>query len=475
MNLPDLAVDNLIVLGSFGANRAMEAEVRRTTPRVVPGFRVPKPARLDDQTLAFPFDPAFAWSCLRYLRTPSRLLWELYATTATRLEPLYDELVDAVAQDPRPIWPSHARISVYVRETHAFPAGPMQLRGTVKNALIDGARARGVTLELDPDAPDVVVTVRGTPPRIAIDLGGESLVPRGWRVDHGEAPLAENLAAQLLLLAEYDPRREVLLDPLAGSGTFPIEAAFVAAGAPRRARVARPVSPVFAGLDDAHAPLFPGPHRPILGLEPSTDVRHALQNLARAHVPTPVHVSSGDFRALDPAGLEAHLRRALPEADPDVSRGLIVANPPYGERIGRGDDLTVVYRDLAALLGRMGEGWRAAFIVANPDFEPAFGLEPVLRKPVSNGGLRGYFVVYAQAGARPWRNGRDARRDGFQPRGGDGYGPRETGRGGGYEDRRSEYGDRGGGYDRGAEPGGERRFGPGDGRGAPSGRGPRRR
>jgi hypothetical protein len=130
----------------------------------------------------------------------------------------------------------------------------------------------------------------------------------------------------------------------------------------------------------------------------------------------------------------------------------------------------------------MGEGWRAAFIVANPDFEPAFGLEPVLRKPVSNGGLRGYFVVYAQAGARPWRNGRDARRDGFQPRGGDGYGPRETGpqprggydRGGGH-DRGGGYEERGGGYDRDAVPGGERRFGPGDGRGAPSGRGPRRR
>ena len=69
-----------------------------------------------------------------------------------------------------------------------------------------------------------------------------------------------------------------------------------------------------------------------------------------------------------------------------------MSNPPYGERLG-GEDLEKLYRDLGHWCVQFA-GWRAAFLVANPAFEGAFGGRPRIRKPLRNGPLRGYFYLY---------------------------------------------------------------------------------
>ena len=376
----------------------MEAELKRVGKRAIPGFRSVDPKRAGEQALIYPFSPELAWAAMHYLRTPSRVIWQLFETRARRLEPLYDELHELVLEDQRGWLRDGMGISVYERETHDFPAGPKQIVGTVKNAIIDAARQRGMKVELDPERPDLLVSARGTPPAIGIDLFGGSMHERGYRLAHGEAPLRENVAAQILMLARWDPRTEALYDPMCGSGTLPIEASLMAEGAPLLRAPRAPLGaglPVFAALRKPIQPLFPGDPPPILGSDLDRDsLDRARGNAQRAGAKARTHFFEADLRQMDAAALFAELSRAWPERTTPPTSGLLVANQPYGERLGDKDDeaLLELYAEMRELAKRLD--WRAAYIVDHPEFERIIGLRPVLKKPVPNGKLRAYLYVY---------------------------------------------------------------------------------
>ena len=153
---------------------------------------------------------------------------------AERLEPLFDDVLALASESAKRYLWDGARISVYAHGVEAFAAGERQIIGTVKNGLIEGAARQGLQVVLDPGSVDVVVAVRGDGSvlRISLDLAGRPMNQRGYRKTGGTAPLREDLAAVLLMLARYDPRRDVLIDPMAGSGTIAIEAACMAKALP---------------------------------------------------------------------------------------------------------------------------------------------------------------------------------------------------------------------------------------------------
>ena len=105
-----------------------------------------------------------------------------------------------------------------------------------------------------------------------------------------------------------------------------------------------------------------------------------------AGVESSIRVATTDFR-----DLSAREVRTLSGADM-LERGLIIANPPYGERM-RPDELRELYADLGRFCASF-PGFRSAFLVANPEFESAFGGRPRIKKPLSNGPLRGHFYLY---------------------------------------------------------------------------------
>jgi putative N6-adenine-specific DNA methylase len=212
-----------------------------------------------------------------------------------------------------------------------------------------------------------------------LDTSGESLFKRGWRLDKGEAPLRENLAAGLLALAGWDPAA-ALVDPFCGSGTILIEAAWIALGIPPG--IARPLG--FERLRDhdarswqemkdvAESHIRPELDEPLVGydLDP-TAIEFAKSNAARAWLADDaIRFEVGDARSV-----------AAP-----AERGWIVTNPPYGDRmpVEAGEAL---WSDWASNLKRHFGGWQLDVITSDMTLPQQLRLKPQRRTPIYNGAL----------------------------------------------------------------------------------------
>jgi putative N6-adenine-specific DNA methylase len=265
----------------------------------------------------------------------------------------------------------------------------------VKNALVDWQRQRwGERSSVDLEEPDLSIHVHlgGGQARLSVDGSGESLHRRGYRPRMGLAPLKENLAAGLIRLTGWDGSVP-LADPLCGSGTLLIEAACMALGrAPGLDhRFALERWPDFNGQLWSQAlaqasqsernQLADGrPLAPVAGLELDGEVaEQARANAEAAGVGHAVTIQSGDFRSFQP---------------PD-GPGVLVCNPPYGERIGDRDALEPLYADLGRMVKERCSGWDFWLLSGNPELTGALRMKASRRIPVSNGGIDCRWLHYA--------------------------------------------------------------------------------
>ena len=210
-----------------------------------------------------------------------------------------------------------------------------------------------------------------------LDTSGEPLFKRGWRSQAGEAPLRENLAAGIVMLSGWTPD-EPLLDPMCGGGTLLVEAAAMARGrAPgaRRRFAFEKLSGFDAGLWERvrKAPGAAAPRNPVLYGSDSDGKAIAMtrRNLAEAGVERWVKLERADV-----------LARAAP-----APSGVLVANPPYGERIGSREQLEAFYPKLGDALKRNFPGWRAHLFTADLRLPKLIRLQPSRRVPLYNGAL----------------------------------------------------------------------------------------
>jgi len=387
-------VDHLRIVGTPLTNKVMAGELSRLAVRAI-GRRPPEPRKAGTGTLVYPYDAELACCAATYLRTATRTLHDLYASPARRLEPLYAELVEDVAADARAWIRDGDAISIEAGNVGPFAAGPRQIVGTIKNAILDGCARRQVRVRVDPERPDLRLHVRLDDDEtvvVSLDLFAaterRSMSQRGWRIEHGAAPLREHLAAVLLMLARFDARSDVLVDPMCGAGTIPIEAALMARGAPLTSR-----PPACAQRDRGARPLghalFADSSPVIVGNDRDLEVLLAAKgNAGRAGVSGQIVWRRGDLSGLTPDEIAS----IAEERGVSSRTGLILANPPYGERLDDAD-LRLLYGELGDVCSRF-RGWRAGFLVANEEFERAFGGRATIKKPLSNGNLRGHFYLY---------------------------------------------------------------------------------
>lgn len=225
---------------------------------------------------------------------------------------------------------------------------------------------------------------------LGIDLAGASLHQRGYRREPGHAPLKENLAAALLVRADWPARAkrgEPLIDPLCGSGTLVIEAAMMAADiAPGLARERFGLHG-WAGHDEAlwrelrreaEARASLGRRRvkaPLYGFDQSPQALAAAKaNAMCAGIPALVEFHGASVAQLTrPAGLEGP--------------GLVITNPPYGERLGELPELVPLYAALGERARAEFPGWQLALFTGNPDLGHRTGLRAAKQYAFKNGPL----------------------------------------------------------------------------------------
>jgi 23S rRNA (guanine2445-N2)-methyltransferase / 23S rRNA (guanine2069-N7)-methyltransferase len=260
----------------------------------------------------------------------------------------------------------------------------------VKDAVVDVFRERcGARPSVDVEHPDVRIVAHLARGRasLSLDLAGEPLFKRGWRLAQTDATLKETLAAALLRACGYTGDRP-LVDPMCGSGTLAIEAALIAQhhapGVHRPLGVERWAS-FDAGLRAELARLRDEARRgvrrgapPVFASDRDPDaVRAAQVNVKRAGLP--IQVRQADARQLAPL-------------DP---AGFVVANPPWGRRMEAGGR-----RQLKTFFWQLGQAWRSlhghrvAVLAGGPEFESAFGLRPRSRRPLWNGPVRCVLLQY---------------------------------------------------------------------------------
>ncbi len=267
------------------------------------------------------------------------------------------------------------------RESELFHTHFIQQR--VKDGVVDQFRERfGVRPSVSVDEPDLRIHVHLFRDRatLSVDTSGGSLHKRGWRAYQGRAPLAETLAAAIVLLSDWD-RRSPLLDPFCGSGSIAIEAAALAAGvAPgswRRFGFENWPGHDAAGMAALRKQLSQQVHWPkklrILGFDSDPEqIEGARENAASA-------------------GFESRLEFELGDACQFAPRagwnGWIVTNPPYGLRVGDVPELERVYRQFGSRLRENCQGYQLALLSGNRDLSTLLELSKPRKTELLNGGI----------------------------------------------------------------------------------------
>ena len=328
----------------------------------------------------------------------------LYSRLANRV---FCELANARVENDRELyqavfeidWQRHmnARSSLAIAAT--LSRSKLQHRQYVsqvaKDAIVDQFRQLdGSRPQVSKKRPDIQlhINIHQNQATISLDLSGESLHRRGYRLQHAGAPLKEHLAAAMLAQAGWNESAADsmhLYDPMCGSGTFAIEAALIAA---------------------ARAP---GLEREYFGftrwLQHREDLWHDLVEAARQQIkaaPAPViHASDYDAGALQIARANAERagvahwiefsHQQIAELQP-VTEGvpvLVVCNPPYGKRLSEVEDLGALLDDLGDAVRRLAPA-KLALISANPDLLHRVRLSQVQRKAVRNGPLQCLFALF---------------------------------------------------------------------------------
>ncbi|HVG59153.1 MAG TPA: THUMP domain-containing protein [Hyalangium sp.] len=334
--------------------------------------------------------------CL-WSRIAMRVLYPLGEFEAHGAEGLYEAAASVPWEEH--LTPGHTfAVEATLRDSEHSHSGFVALK--VKDALVD--RMRG-TLGARPDVntrnPDVSVVAHLARERLSLslDLCGEPLHRRGYRVRPTPAPLKETLAAALLRAARYTGE-EALVDPMCGSGTLLIEGGFIARrrapGIGRSFAVERwPHLGARAKelLEDMRADARRHERKvlvPLRGFDKDPDALEAAwRNVKAARLSEEIQIAEGDATKPLP----------LPEGG-----GLLITNPPYGERIGSGGQkgMKSFYFKLGENL-RSLDGWRVFILSGNPAFESAFHARPSIRRDVWNGPIACTLLGYRFGTAAP--------------------------------------------------------------------------
>jgi putative N6-adenine-specific DNA methylase len=312
-------------------------------------------------------------------RLATRILWHIVKGPYASEEDIYRLAV-------RQLWPNHFPVTRTMRVVTTAIRCPLKsldfITLRVKDAVCDRFREdRGERPNIQTRNPDVSVHVFLSEGEctLYLDTSGPPLWQRGLRKESVDAPLKENLAAGILKLTGWQPGMP-LVDPMCGSGTFLLEAV----------QIALDRAP---GLDRGFAFELLSAFEAINW----ATIRSAAEARRKPAAPLAIRGYDNDERALRAtrrnlheagfSGVVAVDRADLLEIEPPPGPGILVANPPYGERIGEQEELAAFYPQLGSALKKHWAGWNCFFFTADQRLPKLVGLKPSRRTPLFNGPL----------------------------------------------------------------------------------------
>ncbi len=361
----------------FGLESVLKREVSRLGCELT---------RVEDGRVSFCGDALAVCRANIFLRTAERVLLNVASFRACS----FDELFEATKSIPWEDYiPRDGRVWVKKASSKASKLfSPSDIQSIVKKAIVErlkNAWHTGVIPETGDDYP-LRVWINKDQVSIGLDTSGDSLHRRGYRKIVSKAPITETLAAALILLTPWNKNR-ILIDPFCGSGTFPIEAALIAAniapGMNRGFTAENWIGLIPPGCwADARAEARDGIMVPsgtdIEGYDIDADmINAAAQNAKLAGVDTMIHFE----------------QRPVSELDSGDAYGFIITNPPYGERTEEKEKLPEIYAQLGAAFARL-DSWSAFIITSYDEVERYMGRKPDKNRKIYNGMMKTYFYEF---------------------------------------------------------------------------------
>ena len=373
---------HLIATTTFG----LEASVKREIQKL--GF---SDIQVSDGRIDFTGDESAVPRANIWLRSADRVflcIGEFKALT-------FDELFEGVKALPWDEWiPADGKFTVVGKSVKSQLFSVSDCQAIVKKAVVEKLKQK-YHMEWFPETGaeyKIQVGLLRDVATLVIDTSGPGLHKRGYRQDSVIAPIKETLAAAMIELS-YWRKDRVLLDPMCGSGTIPIEAALIAKN------IAPGIMRRFAAEKWER-----------LGAKIWDEARQEAKDAIDHNAVPRIYASDVDRRATDHAkrnAIKADVKRYIQfETKPlkDVvlpsEYGVAIMNPPYGERIGEKNDVEELYRGLGQLLGREPK-WSTYVITSYEGFEKLFGRKADAKRKLFNGMLKTDYYQYY--GERPPR------------------------------------------------------------------------
>ncbi len=348
----------------------------------------------------FSGDISMAYRACLWSRLANKILLPLANFEAGTQEELYDGVREIRWEEH--LSPNGSLLVDFIGSSDAIrntQFGALKVKDAIVDCLRDFSGERPSIAKRD---PDLLVNVRLSKNKaiVSIDLSGDSLHRRGYRVKQGSAPMKENLAAGILIRAgwpEIAAQGGALLDPMCGSGTILIEAALIAAD------------------------IAPGLLRGSFGFERWLNHRNDIwlelreeafarkkAGLAKENLPeirgydADVKVIRAAEENIVSAELDHWLRVSRKELKDFVKPthktmefGLVLSNPPYGERLGEIESLKLLYAHLGERLRNEFQGWRAGVFTGNPDLGKQMGLRADKKYKFFNGTIASELLMFS--------------------------------------------------------------------------------
>ena len=328
----------------------------------------------EDARVSFAGDENDLARALLWLRTAERVLLVAGEFDAETFDSLFEQ---TKALDWRRYLRPDTTIHVTGKSAKSALFSVSDCQSIAKKAIVESLKASYRRPDIPEGGPEIIVEVGLLRNRasLCLDCCGAGLSRRGYRTYNVAAPLSETLGAAIVLLSRY--RAEIpLSDPMCGSGTMPIEAAMIGQN----------VAPGLRRSFAAEGWWFLDRDAFVRARESAAD--------ARTRQAVTIYASDIDARSIElckqhakKAGVFCTWQvRALKDFSVTEPRGIIVCNPPYGERLMRPDEVRALYREMRRVFFQ-APGWSVNVFSGMRDFEAAYGKRADCRRKLTSGGM----------------------------------------------------------------------------------------